>query len=251
MAVAAVMNEDPTADVVVISRKLKSTLYGAQYLHAPIPGYSPDECVSVHYKMNGTTDDYRRKVYGPMWDGLVSPEDLAQFHYAWDIRETYDRLWEDFSGLVEDTTLDRAGVRWLVDGDTKWGRFDVIFSSIPEPDICTQGHQFKSVTIRAAGDAPELGISIPYRNVAENTVMCNGEDHPSYYRLSRIFGHRTVEWPEWVDPPIHHVNVKKPLSNNCNCWAPIMRVGRYGKWEKGVLTHHAYEEVGKFVASRV
>lgn len=247
MAVSAAIMADPYADIIVLSNKRKSKLYGAQYLHAPIPGYTDEEnFTQVAYLLKGETDDYRRKVYGPMWDGTVSPEDLTAEHRAWDIRETYDRLWEDYEDIVENVQIDPAGLRWILDGKSKWGRFNLVISSLHAQTICTEGHQFQSVKIRAAGDAPALGVELPYR-CAEDTVVCNGDDHPSYYRLSNIFGHKTVEWPEWIDPPITHVFVDKPLKTNCDCWPQMLRVGRYGKWEKGVLTHHGYEEVRQHV----
>lgn len=253
MSAAAIIESAPDTEIRIISDKtVPSTMYGAQYLHAPIPGYTPDEDKpqEVSYQLIGSPDDYRRKVYGPMWDGTVSPEDLAESHPAWDIRETYIRLWEDFEQLIEPMIIDPAGMKFLADGNTTFGWFDLIISSIPKPAICARGHQFKSTPIWAAGSAPELGIEIPY-HCPEFTVVCNGDGFPSWYRKSNIYGRTTVEWPEHIRPPVPSVaQVQKPLENNCDCWPDIIHVGRYGKWEKGVLTHHAYEEV-KYVTSEL
>ncbi len=70
----------------------KSALYGCQYLHAEIPGLSL-RSATVDYELRGTTEDYRRKVYGPESDVRVSPEDLEGTHKAWDIRSAYSQLW--------------------------------------------------------------------------------------------------------------------------------------------------------------
>jgi hypothetical protein len=244
MAAAAVRAARPAANIHILSIKRKSALYGAQYLHAPIPGYTDeDNFIDVNYQMKGDPSDYRRKVYGPTWDGSVSPEDLEETHKGWDLRETYERLWEDYGTDIYNVNIDPAGLRWIVDGKTDWGNFDLIISSLYASSICPDSHHFKSMAIRAAGDAPEIGVSLPYTNCPENTVICNGEDHPSWYRMSNIFGRRTVEWPHDIMPPIHHAEVLKPLGTNCDCWPGVLRVGRYGRWEKGVLTHDAYFDV--------
>lgn len=249
MAAAAVLNSDAGADAVIhiLSAGEKSSLYGAQYLHAPIPHYTDESAyVRVKYEMWGEPDAYRRKVYGQMWDGTVSPEDLDEEHSAWDIRETYDRLWEDFGTAVDNIRVDHAGLRILQNGNSKMGYVDHIISTIPKAALCIEGHQFRGANIVAAGDAPALGIRLPFRQCAPNSVICNGRDIPSWYRLSNIFGHKTAEWPDGLTPPVPSAAVIKPLKNNCDCFPDVLHVGRYGKWEKGVLTHHAYQEVEKY-----
>ena len=256
MSCAALHDTRVIDDLVIFAdRNRPSRMYGAQYLHAPIPHYTPtvlDQAVpNVAYRLQGTSDDYRRKVYGPMWDGTVSPEDLEESHPAWDLRETYHRLWDDFGSEVEEMLMDPAGMSFLTSGNTRYGKFDLIISSIPKPAVCPKGHQFKSAQIWAAGEAPELGITLPYK-CPEFTVICNGDDEPSWYRMSNIYGRTTVEWPEWIRPPLPHVaSVIKPLENNCDCWPDVLHVGRYGKWEKGVLTHNAYEDVVNRVKTSV
>ena len=235
-------------DINIFSANGKSSLYGAQYLHAPIPGFTPGwETKSgsrlVDYRLTGSAEEYRLKVYGPMWDGTVSPEDLSEPHQAWDIRETYECLWEEFYPNVIEVRMDPSGMRNLVKGLTPFGEFDLVINTIPRPALCTEGHQFKAQTIWASGEAPDLGIELDRFKCPEFTVLCNGEEHPSWYRLSNIFGHKTVEWPEHIRPPIQAAQVTKPLKTNCDCWPTVLHVGRYGKWQKGVLTHHAYQEV--------
>src|SRR4051812_38354175 len=80
-------------DIAIFSRKRKSELFGAQYLHKPIPWATPPKEVTVDYRIIGEPADYKRKVYGNGWLGAVSPEDLQEPHPGWDIRETYDNLW--------------------------------------------------------------------------------------------------------------------------------------------------------------
>jgi hypothetical protein len=228
--------------VAVISVREKSPLYGAQYLHSPIPGVTPAEGRSIAYELRGTSSDYRRKVYGQAWDGNVSPEDLGGHHTGWDIRATYDKLWARWFENIMDDRIDPARLRHHLHNDQP----HLVINSIPKPQLCYDpGHNFSATEVWAAGDAPALGITLPYRCMFDS-VVCNGEEYPSWYRMSNVFGHTTVEWPGTLaQVPITTASrVKKPLSHNCDCWQsgspPWLDVGRYGEWSKGVLSHTAY-----------
>ena len=223
--------------VAILSRKRKSDLYGAQYLHNPIPGVPVGAPVTVDYMTMGTPEQYRRKVYGMLWDGTVSPEDLAQQHFAWDIRATYDWLWDRYNSLIYDVDVDPYLIRRL--------DADLVVNSIPRSALCHGGHQFNATEIIAAGDAPALGIDIGKTmnlRISDNRVICNGEENPSWYRASRIFGHVTIEWPGALGrvPLQSAAKVMKPTNHNCDCWPEVLHVGRYGTWTKGVLSHEAF-----------
>lgn len=224
---------------VIFSRKVRSPLYGAQYLHAPIPDATErDAHVGVDYLLRGHVEDYRRKVYGNQWDGSVSPEDLSDPHRAWDIRATYAALWLWYSDQIMDVEVDPASLNFLIDQHKP----DIIINSIPLAALCHQGHTFRAQEVIAAGDAPELNINIGARfKCPPNSVICNGEDSPSWYRISNIFGHTTVEWPGGINVPVPTASkVTKPTGHNCDCWPNLFNVGRYGTWTKGVLSHTAY-----------
>jgi hypothetical protein len=238
-AAGACMREGVDYKIHVASKKRKSALYGCQYLHRPIPGVTPDTGEHISYQLRGHADDYREKVYGSKFLGPVSPEDLAGEHMGWDIRTTYDRLWDMWEDRVFDMEITpNSLVRVL--GEADW---DLVINSIPLVDLCHQGHHFGATEIWAAGDAPEIGISIQsmYR-CPDNMVICNGDDSPVWYRMSRVFGRTTVEWPGDVAnvPVTSAARVRKPTKNDCNCWPEIRNVGRYGTWTKGVLSHEAY-----------
>jgi hypothetical protein len=227
-------------EVQIISQGRKSDLYGAQYLHMPIPRVTPEYSVLLGYHLKGSSDDYRLKVYGKMWNGTVSPEDLEQSHRAWDIRATYDILWSQWEPYITPMDLRPFDIKSILESPEPP---DLIINSIPRPALCHAGHAFGATEIWAAGDAPALGIRLPYQ-CPENSVTCNGEDSPSWYRLSNVFGHTTVEWPGTIPavPVNTAARVRKPTEHNCTCWAdaPMLHVGRYGEWAKGVLSHTAY-----------
>lgn len=238
------------AEVRIISLGQKSPLYGAQYLHKPIPGVEGSgdrESITVSYQLRGTPDDYKRKVYGQLWDGTVSPEDLNEEHQAWDIRATYDTLWDRWGHSVLPAKMDPIALRSLLFSDWKP---DLVINSMPRPLLCHMGHTFGYTEIWAAGDAPELGIKVPYK-CPEGMVVCNAEPSPAWYRMSNVYGRTTVEWPGEVGlvPVKTASRVKKPTQHNCDCWSdvPVLHVGRYGKWSKGVLSHDGYDEAVKAV----
>lgn len=239
----------------IFSKRRKSHLYGAQYLHAPIPGLHEDvDSAQVTYLLQGTAEDYRRKVYGENYGGSVSPEDLPVNHMAWDIRSTYHQLWLMYERLVVDTgALDPRSLRSVL-GSTN---YDLVVNTIPLNTICRRPsqHKFLSQEIWAMGDAPEADTLGPVRLPQDNMVVCNGSEFPEWYRTSRIFNYSTIEWPldtgeKWL--PHGAVKVKKPLASTCDCWNweqdGFIHVGRYGAWAKGFLVHHAYIHVFNVVA---
>lgn len=240
-AAAADLKRHP---VTILSRKRKSPLWGCQYLHGHIPGYTPEGRVNVWYGLQGTVEGYRQKVYGEEYDGTVSPEELGGDHWAWDLRRTYDNLWAVFEQYTADVPiLDGHHAAAFLEDFLKAG--DIVISTIPRIVMCAnRKHVFDSRQIWAMGDSDEQRV--PVRPDGENTVMCNGDPGVGWYRASSVFGYATVEWP-WRNgrrPPFEGVAlVDKPIMTDCTCLPDVHYVGRYGKWEKGVLVHQVYDEV--------
>ena len=219
-------------EAIIISNVDKpSTIHGCQYLHAPIPGYGDVPKVRVSYRLTGTADDYRIKVYGPNWTGRVSPEDFAGEHDAWDIRETYDRLWRDLIGTMK-VGLIRKWIKHGLIPFTTSLHPDLIVSTIPAQALCqSSAHSFTSYTIYANG-AKASSVDIP-----DNMVICDGTAEHDWYRVSNVFGHRTTEWSRMPPRTSGAVPVVKPLWTDCNCHPWVLRAGRYGAWEKARLVH--------------
>lgn len=226
-------------DVLIYSKKRKSEMYGAQYLHRPIPGMTPGAAFKVDYRLDGTPEDYRAKVYGSDSRMPVSPEEFTEPHDGWDIRGTYNELWKTYGEYVQDIDLNPIVLRGLVETL----RPDRVASTVPKPLLCDDdSHTFAAQRVWAIGDAPERGVFCPI-TVAKNTVVCVGEKTPAYYRAANIEGYRTAEWPHQSKPPIQNVSeIDKPLWNNCTCWEDVLHLGRFGKWQKGVLSHEAFQE---------
>jgi hypothetical protein len=248
--------------VSVYSKRRKSQMFGAQYLHAPIPGLTESESHTVSYTLNGTVDGYREKVYGvnPV---MTSVEALEMHHEAWDIREAYDNAWNRYSLLVQDCNVtpeflgvvrrDQKAVAVTPRVALDVGGFDIIINSIPMQSLCYQpdAHQFHATKIWALGDAPERGQYAPYQP-PPFTIECDATRDRGWYRASNVYGYTTVEWPGRTRPPLSGVaEVVKPIYTDCTCYRgremgfKFMPVGRYGQWAKGVLSHTAYTQAAQ------
>lgn len=230
----------------------KSELHGCQYLHAHIPRVTVGvEGMTVQYVLEGSSDDYRRKVYGNQWTGEVSPDEYGpeRTHLAWDLRKAYDALWGRWGKRVAPLTIGPE----LAERLTKV-KGQHVLCTIPAEQLClAQGtHKFVTQGVWAMGTNDSVGMEwpgrvvnkLPYR-APDNTVLCNGNDAPRWYRAATVFGESTLEWPAGPKPPIQGVvAVNKPLSTDCDCHVSSRwhRLGRYGKWQKGVLVHTAYAE---------
>lgn len=233
----------------IFSRATKSRLYGCQYLHAPLPEIYGIEQRTVKYELRGTPEEYREKVYGLAWTGKVSPNDLEGEHKAWDIRATYDGLWDLYGPQAKGRAqfakaeIDNSFIYEF--GRLMPNTFDHIISTVPAPNLCADNfgvHSFFAEEIWAIGDAADHGQVAPV-TTPPDTIICNGKPEPSWYRVSNVFGATTVEWPSRKKPPISGVvKVKKPLYTNCNCYPEIIRMGRYGAWKKDQLVHHVFEQ---------
>lgn len=234
----------------IFSKKGKSDMFGAQYLHEPIPGISLPEPELINYHLMGTHSDYKAKVYGAKRVHMVSPDQFLGEHYAWDIRACYDILWTYYGKHVQ---------QFIADPSTPYDelelKYDIVINSMPRALLCQNplGHRFELQKVWAAGEAPEMGQFLSDFQVSYNTIICNGRAVPSWYRAANIMHVKTIEWPvtdgrNHGKPPVRGVaQVSKPISTNCDCWPNIRHIGRYGEWRKGVLVHHAYQRAEGFI----
>lgn len=225
----------------IFSKKRRSEMFGAQYLHEEIPGL-PAYRATLNYTLMGTAEGYAKKVYGgALPASSVSPSHLLGVSTVWDIRAAYYGAWERYAHMITSMQINPSDV------DSIKQSFDLVASSLPVPALCTnpvqdQLHSFEAEKVWAIGDAPERGVFCPV-STPQFTVRCNGEETPAWYRASNVFNYQTAEWPRGSKPPIEDIaEVTKPIQTNCDCHVDkkFIRVGRYGTWKKGVLSHQAY-----------
>lgn len=228
-------------EISIMSRKRRSEMFGAQYLHQPIPGLAgADDPQEVNYVLRGSESEYREKVYGNRPIPFVSPSKLAGRHPAWDIRLAYYDAWSRYSDLIIGAPdINGEAINELISKEYSW---DLIVSTIPAPAICVDpSHHFRTQSVWALGDAPERGQFCPV-TVQPMTVVCNGERNPGWYRASNVFGYRTAEWPDHTLPPLPGITqIEKPIETNCTCWAEqVMKLGRFGSWSKASFSHQGF-----------
>lgn len=216
-----------------------STQYGCQYLHAPIPGFESAPHTRVGYYLNGTPEQYRKKVYGAKWQGKVSPEDFVGEHEAWDIRETYEAMWHHLHSLANiefvKIPVVKAGVLPAIIDRMQ---AVVVISTIPAMALChVQKHRFNYHMIYATGSVKREDTT------TDDTIICDGTTDHEWYRNACVFGYRTIEWASKPNNGERIVAVPKPLVTDCDCYPGIHKIGRYGRWQKSYLVHQAYPDV--------
>lgn len=232
MAAHACFRQD--AEPVIFSIKRKSPIGGAQYLHHRIPGltnHEPDG--TVNFVKYGSERVYARKVYGDE-HAVTSWRNYEEGpHKVWNLREAYEKLWTIYSDLILDGPVTDRLLAELP------GRYDLVFSTIPRPVLCTNPeHQFRQQEVWIAYYADPI--------MQNNTIVYDGTHHEAWYRQSLLFGWRSTEWsfkPDNIDTML----VKKPLATDCDCQDRIYKLGRYGRWDKPVLAHHAFFDAENLV----
>jgi len=231
----------------IISKKQKSVIYGAQYLHKPIPGLSSQLPASrIRTIRAGAPEVYAERVYG-MGTMRTSWERVEPVAQAWDLRETYDAAWEEFKDEIVDLAISPSEVVEFT------SQFELVISTIPAWAICLKPneHYFKSISILVQKnidlrDDPVVG------DLGDNWVVYNGTHDRAWYRASSIFGHTSVE----ARSEQALLNNKKwepgfkIVGTDCDCHPAVVKTGRMGRWERGVLTHHAFEQTLAAISDR-
>lgn len=243
------------SDVTIYSRKVMSPIYGAQYLHEPIEGVSPKDPEGyINFVMLGTPEGYQQKLFGdPLrksgwWQYCETP-----MVPAWDIRRAYAQLFETFQSSIRDVDLDAEEMARL-----EWDSWDYIFNSVPlwnlcarykpEPDLgglMKSPHTFEKYKVQVQPSQP-ISVAEQVKNI-HHRVIYNGRPEDAWFRSSYVFGvDGGYEYP--IEAKVDGGKmIRKPLSNTCNCWPHITRIGRYGAWDMNYLTHDSFEIVRKVI----
>lgn len=222
---------------VIYSRPQKSRLGGAQFLHEAIPGLTTEDPYEISIVAEGSAGVYQQKVYGnnERVPFVSFPTQALTTQNAWNLIRAYDQLWEAYSPDIVETEVTAM---WLHENER---RFRQILSTVPATSICKTNsgmipevHMFHSQRIWVYPEA--VNPSIP-----DGTIWYDGTKDRSWYRQSKLFGTGGTEYPIQISPPVQPlIHARKPIWTNCNCFPKVIRLGRYGQWKKGVLTHDAF-----------
>jgi hypothetical protein len=235
-------------DFTIFSEKRKSHMFGAMYLHEPIPGICPGERMEIQVVKLGTREGYARNVYGDAeapvsWDKFDSGPT-----YGWSLGATYERLWNLYGHRIDHRLLTR---RWI---EEIAAEHDMTFSSLPATVLCKKPrHIFKSIPIWVLHGA-EVGRRSPVNMMYYNGLPIK-DGYDPWYRYSLINGYQSWEYSPYYVPSyiqrgfgeqekgLRVDKGTKPLSTTCDCLPQIVRIGRFGRWDKHVFTHHTYNQV--------
>lgn len=220
---------------VILSKKVKSQIGGAQYLHSEIPGVaSTQEATPIVFTKWGCRSGYAKKVYG-------DPEMKTSWevykegpHLIWNMRQAYDRLWEEYHNQIEDAELNPASVEMLAAGH-------FVISTIPKIATCPNPADYdwhqQPVWIRYGEDVSDCEAR-PYE------IIMSGDEEDVWYRQSNLFGWKGVEFPCEVGGS---VKIQKPISTTYPGVPGVLHLGRYGEWRKAVLVHEVFHRAASFM----
>jgi len=218
-------------DVEIYSIEKPSKIYGAQFLQQAIPDITDGE-PDGHIVFNkvGTRQGYATQVYGRP-DAPCSWDEYEEgLQPAWHLRSVYDDLWTLYSRYITDLELNSAILTSLEERQD----VDFRFSAVPAQVICWDHavHKFDYKRVWAT--------ETPAVHLDDNVIVYSGREQDSWYRTSNLFGHYSTEWSHQIGGAKTGI---KPLSTNCNCRPMWQRIGRFGRWKRGVLVHDAFNDV--------
>lgn len=235
---------------VIYSMRRQSQIFGAQYLHRAIPGITPEQPeLTIEVIKNGTSEGYRRNVYGDRdvsvsWDKYQDGE-----VQGWDMSRAYEALWRKYSAGMYNVAILSDNIKYLL------AQYQLVFTTMPAPVACrTGGHTFDRCPIWVLhGPMDEHRLlrdtHLMYYNGFPPDASVGDIVGPDWYRYSQINGYQSWEYskkPKGVWREGRTISEGfKPLATNCDCWKGydnLWPLGRFGKWKKETLTHHAYEE---------
>ena len=212
----------------IFSKKVPSSIGGAQYLHKPIPKITrerPDG--QVNFIKYGTEQGYAKKVYDDPYAHTSWYDYDEGHHQIWNLRSAYDKLWKRYEPIIVDIKLDYEVTRSLLRA------FPRVMSTVPLVHLCGKDHRFDFQDVWIVYSQAKEG--------GENRIVYDGTEDFPWYRWSYIFGWRGIEYSKPCKEAVNAVHIRKPLLSPCDCHPEILKLGRYGAWQKGILTHHAYE----------
>lgn len=207
-----------------------SVISGAQYLHRDVgvryDGLRPE---SVRYVRVGFEEDYERKIYGRLPEGMkTSWSKFPDQVEAWPLIDIYHHLWSKFYERISriEVTLEQV---------LELGERTLTFSTAPLPALMPDATYLTERVAILNGVSTCPPFEIHY----------SGDPDDNWYRMSNLWGHQSTEYPAdfameaQLQPDPNLALIKKPLSTDA--FIPnVILSGRYGRWEKGVLVDESY-----------
>jgi hypothetical protein len=245
--IAAYAVEQLGHTVTIFSRPTVSRVFGAMYLHAPIPNISDREPeLQIDVQKIGTREGYAENVYGDP-NAPVSWDKFDQgWTPGWDLGKAYRRLWQIYEQRIVSAEIFPHRVHDMTKD------YSLVFSTVPQQILCRDwSHTFTSRHIwvvhgKARREEKRYGNMMVYNGTEQ------GESKALWYRYSIIGGYQSWEFatkqaPNYLEArgSMDGLEISdgiKPLTTNCDCFPEVVRLGRFGKWDKNAFTHEAFKE---------
>lgn len=237
----------------IISKKVKSPIAGAQFLHQKIGWYcSTEPDFKVQVKKTGNAQWYAKNVYNDFGAHTSWHKFPVGYLYGWDMKLAYDRLWNMYEYLIQDRVITDAESIDEIISD-----YDMVLSTLPMRRLCrVPEHFFQQQKIHIChGVSPNLveGVNdgdYMYYN-GSPSMPGYGAQGPLWYRFSQLNKYASWEyadhaWQQLSEPATDwekYTPLEKPIITNCDCYPEMVRIGRYGEWNKEILTHMVPEKV--------
>lgn len=224
----------------VIAPREKTPQYGPLLLQRPIPGINTDHPDGTIHQVvvGGSILDYRYRLYGDINIG-INGDILRPFYHAWRHGPTYDRLWELYSGLIEDREVTPSELYAMQYDEANL----LVVSTAPARALC-RSIQHHSFGFKQVAVTPEFS----YPGQPDNTLIFNAGETFPWVRSSRVFGVPVTEW-KVEDAPRGARIIRKPISTDCDCYPKVLRTGRFGAWKNEVWIDSAYWDVYGMLSS--
>lgn len=214
---------------VIMAPESRSIISPVQCLQQAIPDV-PVDSMEVFFAKTGIRERYAAKLYG-------SPDAPTSWKFikdgpgiVWPLTEVYDWLWEKYVGIIDGNQVEPEDVEGIS------GAFEVVISTAPAAAICVNPkHRFEQVGTQIF----EQEFDGPTKQFP-SVILSGGLD--AWFRFSAMRGRLVWEYPHDAIAPAGAGLGIKPVGNTCDCHPRVHRIGRFGKWQRGIQTHHAFRD---------
>jgi hypothetical protein len=234
---------------VIYAPAKKSDVLKAQCLWGEIPGLNVEPLRLLVRKL-GEGTRYAKRLYGQetaetSWDAITPGA-----HTVWPLDKVYDELWLRYGGEITDGFLTKPALSEVLHN------YPVVFCTAPLNHLCyDEGHTF--VGISTSIDRHRVDPHVPPQMVMNGTEVFREED--DWFRQTVSRGELVTEFSNWSGFIFRGESGLKPVKTDCNCWQnekkvgsrprQLHRLGRFGKWSKGVQNHQAFDEAVAIMAT--
>lgn len=221
----------------IYSRPVASQIRGAQYLHEAIPELDMPKPRPIYIFKYGDEAGYAQKLYGDPSKETSFSKMKSGPHLGWSLQWAYEMLWRMYESDIVSCDIRADDMDWYI------RRYDAILSTIPLKFVCSNpAHEFSYVTEYIRTGRLFLGE----RDVPANHIVYNGLPSYQWHRASNLDG--ALEY-EFAHPAPDAQKIVKPQATDCDCHPRVVRLGRYGRWQRDELVTDAFNDAYRVLSS--